>query len=467
VIPEKNWDKTKERVKLRSDNYKEINLKLSEIEEKFNDKSNLVTPNEDRSSSLDGCFLDFMKNYLENGLSDGSIKSSTYRKYITILNNLRKITIAIEGKDYLPFRNFNNINFIREITLGLKNNHNVNGNTKNPEVVINYLAVIKSVIIKWNKFYGFDHHVNTFTFFNFVQKSSLSKSAVYLNESQLYLLMKFEPDKNNKKTYYPQLVSKNIFIFQYHACGIRLIDILLLTNKSFIDNKFIIPVRKTSDIITAPICKPLMDCLIPFYPEIYDRVVGKIKLIDLKLDLKLMEYLMRLEDINFEEIHYHDLSKIIEKISKMGGYEDFTMKLKEILKVFTHQIMIQFFKEVKELPTRFLFPMLKMEDFKDSFDKNRYLNIREETILKSARSKHNNSLMRISEILNLPIMTGHTPRHTLVSHLLKNDQITEDQIRIILGHSNIATTKVYLREKHGDGQSHNIMKRFLETNVMN
>ena len=68
--------------------------------------------------------------------------------------------------------------------------------------------------------------------------------------------------------------------------------------------------------------------------------------------------------------------------------------------------------------------------------------------------------MRISEILNLPKMTGHTPRHTLVSHLLKNDQITEDQIRIILGHSNIATTKIYLREKHGDGQSHNIMKSF-------
>jgi len=49
--------------------------------------------------------------------------------------------------------------------------------------------------------------------------------------------------------------------------------------------------------------------------------------------------------------------------------------------------------------------------------------------------------MRISEILNLPIMTGHTPRHTLVSHLLKNDQITEDNIRIILSHSNIADIK--------------------------
>jgi site-specific recombinase XerD len=64
-------------------------------------------------------------------------------------------------------------------------------------------------------------------------------------------------------------------------------------------------------------------------------------------------------------------------------------------------------------------------------------------------------------------MTGDTPRHTLASHLLKNDQITEDQIRIILGHSNISTTKIYLREKHGDGATHQIMKRFLESNIRN
>ena len=75
---------------------------------------------------------------------------------------------------------------------------------------------------------------------------------------------------------------------------------------------------------------------------------------------------------------------------------------KKFLTVFNHQIMIEFFKEIQELPTRFLFPMLKMEDFKDSFDKNRYLNLREESIVKSAPSKHNNSLMRIGEILDLP-----------------------------------------------------------------
>ena len=82
----------------------------------------------------------------------------------------------------------------------------------------------------------------------------------------------------------------------------------------------------------------------------------------------------------------------------MIGYEEYNKKLKEILNVFNHQIMIEFFKEIQELPTRFLFPMLKMEDFKDSFDKNRYLNLREESIIKSARSKHNNNLLRIREL---------------------------------------------------------------------
>ena len=67
----------------------------------------------------------------------------------------------------------------------------------------------------------------------------------------------------SKKTYLPQLLAKNIFIFQYYLCGVRIIDTLLLKNKNFKEDKFIIPIRKTSDIITAPICKPIIDCLYP------------------------------------------------------------------------------------------------------------------------------------------------------------------------------------------------------------
>ena len=464
VIFENNWDKNKERVKPKEPNSKEINSKLFEIEEKFKEELN---PKNQLDDILDTCFLDFMDDYLNNGHSDGSIKSTTFKKYNTILNNLRKVTFDL-GKSRLPIRDLKNIETIRNITFGLKKkNNNVKNGVKSPNVVRNYLKVIISIVNHWNKFYGFDNPVNTHTFLNFTQKSNLSKSAVYLNEQQFEELKSFRPDINNKKTYFPQLLAKNIFIFQYYLCGVRIIDTLLLTNKNYKEDKFIIPIRKTSDIITAPICKPMMDCLIPFYPEIYEKVVGKIKLIDLRLDVNLMEYLLRIEDINFEEIHYHDLSKIVDKVSKMIGYEEYSKKLNEILNVFNHQIMIEFFKEIQELPTRFLFPMLKMEDFKDSFDKNRYLNLREESIVKSARSKHNNSLLRISEILDLPTMTGHTPRHTLAPHLLNNDQITEDNIRILMGHSDIHTTKIYLKEKHGYGATHQIMKRFLESSVRN
>jgi integrase len=408
-----------------------------------------------------------MSEYLENGHSDGSIKSTTYGKYMTIFNNLRKVTFDL-GKSRLTFKDLKKIDTIRNITIGLKKKNNkVKNGVKSPNVVRNYLKVIISIVNHWNKFYGFENPINTHTFLNFTQKSTLSKTAVHLNEQQFEVLKSFQPDINNKKTYFPQLLAKNIFIFQFYACGIRIIDTFLLTNKHYKDEKFIIPIRKTSDIITAPISKPMMDCLIPFYPEIYEKVVEKIKLIDLRLDVNLMEYLLRLKDVNFEDIHYHDLTNIVNKISKMIGYEDYHKKLKEILNVFNHQIMIEFFKEIQELPTRFLFPMLKYQDFKDSFDKNRYLNPREESIVKSARSKHNNSLRRISELLDLPTMTGHTPRHTLASHLLNNDQITEDNIRILLGHSDINTTKIYLQEKHGYGASHQIMKRFLESNFRN
>ena len=174
VIFENNWDKNKERVKSKEPNSKEINLKLFEIEEKFTEELN---PKNQLDDILDMCFLDFMDDYLNNGHSDGSIKSPTYKKYNTILNNLRKVIFDL-GKDKLPFREFKNIDNIRNITIGLKKkNNNVNG-VKSPNVVRNYLKVIISIVNHWNKFYGFDNPINTHTFLNFTQKSNLSKSAV-------------------------------------------------------------------------------------------------------------------------------------------------------------------------------------------------------------------------------------------------------------------------------------------------
>ena len=101
VIFENNWDKGKERVKPKEPNYKEINLKLFEIEEKFNEALN---PKNQPDDILDTCFLEFMSEYLNNGHSDGSIKSTTYKKYNTILNNLRKVIFDLGKDKLLKFR---------------------------------------------------------------------------------------------------------------------------------------------------------------------------------------------------------------------------------------------------------------------------------------------------------------------------------------------------------------------------
>lgn len=57
----------------------------------------------------------------------------------------------------------------------------------------------------------------------------------------------------------------------------------------------------------------------------------------------------------------------------------------------------------------------------------------------------------------------NVPRHTLANHLIYQNN-SEEEIRQVLGHSTIATTKIYLRERHGFSGAFDIMKRFHERN---
>lgn len=61
--------------------------------------------------------------------------------------------------------------------------------------------------------------------------------------------------------------------------------------------------------------------------------------------------------------------------------------------------------------------------------------------------------------MGIPTLTGHVPRHTLANHMAYNGN-SEEEIRQVLGHSNIHTTKIYLRERYGFSGSYEIMKRF-------
>ena len=129
-----------------------------------------------------------------------------------------------------------------------------------------------------------------------------------------------------------------------------------------------------------------------------------------------------------------------------------------------YYVFIEFLSSLSE---QFIFPTLQYEDFKESFENRRYFNEHEEYLIHRARCRHNSALLRVSKSMELKdILTGHSPRHTISQHLSQND-FSDDEIRQVLGHSAVKTTKIYLRERIGVSPTMQIMKRFNETHSNN
>ncbi len=78
-----------------------------------------------------------------------------------------------------------------------------------------------------------------------------------------------------------------------------------------------------------------------------------------------------------------------------------------------------------------------------------------------ARTLHNSALKSVGETTGILGLTGHVPRHTLANHMAYMGY-SEEEIRQVLAHANVRTTKIYLRERHGFSGSFDIMKRFHE-----
>jgi len=145
----------------------------------------------------------------------------------------------------------------------------------------------------------------------------------------------------------------------------------------------------------------------------------------------------------------------------------FIIHLKENKKTIEKEFIRSFSKKLSSLPEQFIFPTLDFQDFKKSIKNRKYFNEKEEYLIHKARCRHNSALIRVSNRLGLKhIITGHSSRHTISNHLSQSD-FTDDEIRQVLGHTDIKTTKIYLRERIGVSPTMKIMKRFNDENSNN
>jgi hypothetical protein len=225
------------------------------------------------------------------------------------------------------------------------------------------------------------------------------------------------------------------------------------------DDKLVIPIRKTSDFITAPFYFPMIQVLKGYFPEQYNQAMNEVKLGEVILDARSIQQLFRLDGIDFQNMNHDQLSVIIIQVSGQQSNPELTHYLQDIKNRLEDLIIGRFFKLIKDLPTQFLFPMIDYNNFRDSLENGTNFTQEQESQIHRARARHNSSLKRVSESIGIEYLTGHVPRHTLANHMAYLGN-SEEEIRQVLGHSNVHTTKIYLRERHGFSGSYDIMKRF-------
>jgi len=462
-INPQHWDSTRKRLTSKDPDHKEINLQLKKKEEEFHQSLNI---NVNSPNVMETCFLEFMKEDLRKSIEDSSMRFSTAKKYMTIQNCLEKVVSEKFKQKKLTFSMLTEIDNIRDITLGVQNSLRGAGElTKNSLVVKNYISVFRSYVQKWNRTIGSSSPINTTFFLNFTQKNQLKKLATYLSREEIELLKNFVPVEKRKRCYNSQILAKNIFLFQYFCAGIRIIDALTLTNKNFNDEMVFVNVRKTSDIISTPISMDMMNTIIPYYPSLYEEVIEEIKICDISFDVTSLSQFFRIDHFDFMSLNYKGFIELLNRINVED--QEFNFQLKEIKKTIENELIKLFFRKLSSLSEQFIFPTLQYEDFKESLENRRYFNEKEEYLIHKARCRHNSALIRVSNSLGLKhIITGHSPRHTISNHLSQSD-FSDDEIRQVLGHSDVKTTKIYLRERIGVSPTMKIMKRFNETHSNN
>jgi integrase len=453
-ISEKNWDSVSKRVTSKEKNHVLINSLLVSTENTFRFENSPVEAGSDKT-----CSLFFFENRLNSTFRDGTTKASTYKKYSTILQGFKSCALAAFGKPELPFAELRNPETIRELTLGLKKSRRKSRSKKEDHVVFNYLSVFKTYVDLWNMESGTQFPVNTAAFFRFINRKKPAKQATVLSDAQIRMMGEYIP--KGKRNSYSETLAKSMFLFQYHAGGIRIQDCLFLTNKMFHNDRLTTTVKKTGGLINIPYCFGMVECLRPYHEDEYRKSVQNVRTGKLSLPAEVIMTLYRIGNFDFSSMDYASFMGFYNMVSSSPRYAEIMPDLGKVRDLLEKEIMDIFFSSLREKPEQFVFPQLDIQDFKGVRDNTAKFTPKHEYILHRARTRHNSALSRIGKSLGIENLTGHVPRHTLANHLM-SEGFGLEKISHVLAHAETKTTKIYLKNSHGYTDTMDTLKEFRE-----
>jgi integrase len=459
-LPFKFWDTKHGKLKRGHPDHIRINKIIDEVINSFDYQASLGG----NGNIEDQCVLMLFQREIDNKMNSG-LSSGSYKKYSTILKNFKNIANLIYGSEKIPIRYFREIETINNIKSELLKSRK-NDCSKSFKAVKNYMGRLAEVVNQWNATSGTQHPINTVPFTKNIGKDD-QKIARAFTEEELKLFIDYTP--TGYRGGWVELVAKSFFMFQYWCGGTRIHDILLLTNKSVLGEQLEVRIRKNNTVVHNPITFELAKTLEPIYPEIFQIVYEETRMHKVKIkfnsvkDLAKLQHPDTLPTWNLKQLDQimlkvkHEFPNEFESIRP--SFDDAREKLEQI-------VGERFFEELSLRQEHFIYPYLDIKDFEGTGLNWRKFNKEMEDKIQRVRAKHNNALKRICSKLGIEGATGHTPRHTVVRHMLMlgaEDNVIKD----VLGHSHLNTTQHYLQSRHplrGRGEELKKMYRGLKNN---
>ena len=449
-IDEKDWNSKYRQIKSNHPEQKELNelihREIKKIEETDSVEEIIVEPQSDNS------FMKFFLRQKETLLKRNQI--GTYKTYNTAYKHLEKYLKTIGNKD-LDINEFDGL-FVRDFESYLLKSVSLNTCNK-------YLSILKKIFQDGLK-YDVIPYSKKDPFILFENKREEVKKP-YLTKMEVErIILKPIEAKEILKV-------KNLFLFQIFGQGLRVSDLLTLRweNYDFDTESFIFIQQKTGKSHQLFLNSLNIKFLISFYPDlkrIYEDTIVKVSVKGKGIQeftiQKLRDYYSELnEKYRSRTIQYQIKKSSGKKVDEKENFTKLLESWKKILSEREEAVLLKLSNELKKFSItkskRFVFPVLKEEDFNDvDFSKPVKLNKFQFNQLGSKTALYNRRLKTLQKLCEIETtLTSHIARHTYTNLLLEHTTWDVLSVSQSLGHQRLATTQQYINQV-GNKQAKNI-----------
>jgi site-specific recombinase XerD len=426
-IKEQYWNKNRNEVRTSYQDHERLTNLINEKIKEFKFLYGETKSTQSVIQNLKGSFLAFFDEQIEFLFQRKRL--GTYKSYKTSLFHLKSY-LSSRGKEDLNFSDLQPSFIVNFETYLLNKSINNNSCKK-------YISTIKKVYNEAVKMKVFIPTSDPFVMFENkrvpVEKSRLGKADInkimeksFLTESTLYH-------------------TKNYFLFQTFAQGLRVSDLLTLRWSNLKDGHIVFVQRKTNKRHLV-ILNDMVILILQNYTDDKAESINKIKY---SFSLFDKEYKMTYQEVKdqYKAISKQNISKFIsgdkQAIKVVEGWKKM---LDQIWLKVKYNLIIYLNEYAHKNPTKFIFPILDSYLFDGVvFDSNTTLSKEQYNHILSRTTIYNKQLKRLQKACDIEItLTSHIPRHTYTNLMIELTNRDIYTISKTLGHSRLSTTDHYI-----------------------